>query len=176
MCPISPDVLQLYQTCCISCWLDQTRKHRPKHLQMRSTIIEIPTQTCSPVLRQTGKKIPDTLRSPVDASDWGFGVFPPQGLLPVLAEQTGYQLMWYRCSSAGLNAQLALKFSRTQVSMLTAWPWHVSVVPCEGFIAAVACYCPSNTTLAFCAKEQGEGVLFGLFLSLWIHCALCVCF
>lgn len=64
----------------------------------------------------------------------------------------------------------------TNLSVLTALPWHVSVVPCEGFIAAGACYCPPNTTLALCAKEQGEGVLFGLFLSLWIHCALCVCF
>lgn len=62
----------------------------------------------------------------------------------------------------------------TNLSVLTALPWHVSVVPCEGFIAAGACYCPPNTTLALCQGAGGGGAVWSLLISLDSLCLVCV--
>lgn len=109
----------------------------------------------------------------------GFGVFPPPRLATCIsrADITEGIPDVVQMQLIGTKHPVSSKIQpNTSLSMLAAWPWHASSVPFEGFIPAAACYCPSNTTLAFCAEKQGEGVLFGLSLSLWIHCALCVCF
>lgn len=105
------------------------------------------------------------------------GFFPLQGLLRVLAEQISLRvsLMWYRCSLSGLNTQLALKFSQTQVC--PCWqPDHGMPAVCllrASFLPRLVTVHPILRWPSV-PRNGGGGAVWSLLISLDSLCLVCV--